>query len=433
MGYNQQNSTAIYDIDRTDTKAFLNARAFRTKDLTVDGRFLSDPKKPVRILLGTSYYYAKYQEGQAAYNYTTGVTGSNGVIDNSRAHVPAVYGSLDIDILPTLTLTGEARYQWDKTTVVNAVGVVTAEKQFKSFLPRVTLRFKPEPNTTIYASFSQGVQPAGANPGYATLNAAQQAYIQSLFPGVATFSLLPKLNDYEVGVKQRLFGGRLVYSLAVYQLDWKNAVTSSAVFNNATCLTAGETLTANCPLSSSGTAISNPNDARIRGVEFAATFNVTPQLTLDLTVDYKDAKWKKFALSGLNALAGLTQPGDVYRGDGNSLARVPNLEATFSAAYRTPLSQLWTGYLRGDVRYTGKAWDSELNVAKTDDFARVDVRVGIERENFTLELFATNLFNNRSYDFVGRTVELNGNFTQPALLALPGAKREVGLRTQFKF
>ncbi len=458
VGYNNQASISVYDIDRTDRAenaapftAYLNAQAFRSEDYTIDGRFLSSPNKPIRVLFGASYFGGIYElaDIQHTYqqNYATaptvlamypnGYETQSGTYQNITTQVPAIYGSIDWDILSNLTVTGEARYQWDKTTTTTTTGLVYSQT-FASFLPRATLKFHPGNNLNVYASYSQGVQPAGLNTAYANLTTAQQAYVQSVVPGIGVFSLLPTLKAYELGIKQRLFGGKVNYSLAIYQNDWDNAVSTAAIFNPSSCYTSTpqQQLTATCPLTTAGTAISFPNNARIRGVEFDGSAVIAKGLSVDLMVDYKDAKWVKYSTTAFNSFlfpAG-AQPGDRYRGDGNHLARVPAWSGTFTTTYQGRVNDEWGYYIRGDVLYTGKAWDSDLNLFQTDDYARFNLHMGLTRnKNLTIELFSNNLFNDKTWDYAGITVELQGSFADRAVLALPAQKREFGLRTQFKF
>jgi hypothetical protein len=154
---------------------------------------------------------------------------------------------------------------------------------------------------------------------------------------------------------------------------------------------------------------------------------------VDVTADYKDAKWKTYQNTGFNAFAGLTSPGDVYRADGNGLARVPKISGTLSSTYRGNLSNGFTWYVRGDALYTGSAWDSDLNLVKTNAYTRVNARFGVQRDNLTLEAYSTNLFDDKNWDYAGITVELSGNFTQRAVLVAPAQRREFGLRVGYKF
>lgn len=441
VGYNQQDSMAFNDVDKTDLASFGSIVAFRTKDLTLDARFTSDPAKRIRLLLGASYFYGKSQFSQGDPNFGP-QTVTQGAITDDRANVPAFYGSIDFDLLKNLTLTAEGRYQEDKITTFNTAGA-KFEQTFKDFLPRVIVSFKPQPNWNIYASYSKGVQPARLQTGFASLanpplsfpNEAL-TYVRGVFPGIGLFSPLPKLTAYEVGMKQSLLDGRLSYGIAAYQNDWKNALVSSAIFNPNACLITTPQVfnTAACPLLAAGIFVSQPNDARIRGVEFQADAQVTREWSIDGTIDFKDARWKRYANTGLNAFTGLNNAlGDVYRGDGNYLGRVPRWSGTLATTYRGQFGGDWGWYARADALYTGKAWDSDVNAFQTDAYVRVNARVGFTHDDLTIELFSTNLFNDDTYDGIANTVELAGNFSQRAAAVIPAQKREFGLRLQYKF
>ncbi len=439
-GYNKQDSIAFNDIDKTNVlRGFAGIVGYRSKDLTLDARFTTDPSKSLRLLVGASYFKGTLQISQADTSaFTAPNTVVQGLITNERASVPAVYASVDFDLLPNLTLTAEGRYQEDKVTNFNASGTRFSQK-FADFLPRGIISFKPTKNMNIYASYSRGVQPArlqGGFIGLAALPFATQAtaYVQSIFPGIGPFTQIPKLDAYELGIKQSLMDNRLTYTIAVYQNDWSNALVTSAIFNPVSCFPVGAAAIANtaaCPLGAGGTSNALPNDARVRGVELAVDAQVSDFFSVAATVDYKNAKWKNYANSGFNGFVGLVTP-DVYRGDGNKLGRVPAWSGTLSPTFKGRISDAWGYYVRGDAIYTGKAFDSDINIFKTDAYIRVNLRVGVERDNFTIEAFAMNLLNDKTFDAVANTVELAGNFTQRAAAVIPAQKREFGLRARIK-
>jgi iron complex outermembrane receptor protein len=432
-GYNQQKSMAIWDIDRTDANGFLSALAFVSNDLTLDARFLTNQSSRIRGLVGVSYYRSTYQNSQMDWNYGPQTATRSSNFLNERVQLPAAYASVDFDILKNLTLTAEGRYQKDKPTSINPADV-HFQRTFSDFLPRVSIKYSPIENMNVYATYAKGVQPAGFNGTYVNLNPAQQAYVNSIVAGVSEFSKVPEVNDYEVGIKQSLLNGSFEYNLAIYQMDWKNAVTTSSIFNPDSCFNPIVQNTPACPLTQGGTTVQVPNDARVRGIELAITERVTEAWSVDFTADYKDAKWVKYANSSFNTFAGLSSAaGDVYRADGNHMGRVPALQGTLSSTYRGKIDADTSWYVRGDLAYTGSAWDSDLNIVKTDAYTRANARLGLEKDNMTLELFSTNLFNDKTWDYAAITVALSGNFTQRAVLVQPAQKREFGLRASYKF
>jgi hypothetical protein len=142
------------------------------------------------------------------------------------------------------------------------------------------------------------------------------------------------------------------------------------------------------------------------------------------------------------------------RFDGNTLPRVPQRSGSISSTYRGQVNSDWGWFVRGDVNYTGKAWDSEANIVQTDDFTRVNLRIGFERENLSVELYARNLFDNDNWDYGFRSVsfrEPGGQlFTtippaalppgsapsvgfQQGMIVQPPDKRAIGLRVKYDF
>jgi hypothetical protein len=47
-------------------------------------------------------------------------------------------------------------------------------------------------------------------------------------------------------------------------------------------------------------------------------------------------------------------------------------------------------------------WESDINIVKTDRFARVNALLGIKKDQYSIELFAKNLFNDQHGDFARR-------------------------------
>lgn len=59
-------------------------------------------------------------------------------------------------------------------------------------------------------------------------------------------------------------------------------------------------------------------------------------------------------------------------------------------------------FARGDVIYTGRQYETEANLAYSRPAAIVNVRFGAEIENYRLELFARNLFDNDTITSLAR-------------------------------
>jgi iron complex outermembrane receptor protein len=434
LGYNQVASRSIWDLDRSATPNFGNSLQIVANDLTADVRVSSDPAKSVRGLLGLSYFHSSYKLTQIDYNAYAGLAPNLNVSNSSNdtAQVPAIYGSLDYDILPNLTATVEARYQRDKASTIARTTGIEYSQSFNNVLPRVSIQYKPIVDTDIYASWSKGVQPTSFNSGIVNATQAQKDYIASVSSGSAIFTPQPSIRNMELGIKQSLLDGKLQYSLAAYQIDWENQVTLSAVFNSAACIAAGTFNTPACPLSASGSFVLLPNTARIRGLEFSTLANVNANWNLGLNLDYKDAKWISYYDSGQGGFTG-----GATRFDGNTLTRVPKISGALNATFTAPLVGAWAWYTRGDVTYQGKTFADNENIAEIEGYARANLRVGARTKDTTIELFVKNLFDDKHWDSGYKLTDLAASpltsFSKQGIAVYAPDRREIGVRLRQTF
>ncbi len=433
-GYNEALSNTFWDLDRAVAPYFFESQPVENHDYTIDAKIQSDQSARLRGLVGASYFMSRNQSSQIDFGVFTNnlpALSANYIDDESR--VAAGYASVDFDIFPFLTATAEARYQTDDLISRTRSGLRYTNSS-DSTLPRFILKYHPNETSNFYVSYSEGVQPTQLNSAFASATPAQQAYIQSVAGGVALFSPPPKLESYEIGAKQSLFDGRFQYSIAAYDEKWTGQLTAAAVFNPGGCSAIPPTLTgASCPLSVAGSILYLPNNAEIKGLEFAGDVKITPKWGAGVTVDYKDTKWTQFYNSTLAGFAG----GTSYF-TGNELSRVPAVTGTFNTTYNDHLIGPWDWHARADVIYTGSMWESDINIAKTNAFTRVNARIGIDKGDLTLEVFATNLTNNKDWNLASRVTDLSSpgalaTFARQGVLVIAPDKPEFGLRAGYKF
>jgi iron complex outermembrane receptor protein len=439
IGYNEANSVSIYDLDRTKTQNFFVLQTNLTKDMTVDARLSTNSRAALRGVLGASYFKSTFQLSQANLNSAYGATAA--VVDsgnylNLDSSVPAIYGSVEYDITKQITASFETRRQRDKIDVTT-FGGAKYSNSVNNWLPRMTVRFKPTADISAYINLARGVQPLTVNTGYVNASAAGKAYMQSIYTDLADFTPQPKLKSLELGLKQRV-SDTLQYSLAVYDQKWNNRLSSSAVFNPASCGTT--TGTAACPFTATGAGITFGNDAHIRGLELQVDAQLAKNWTAGAYLDLKHATWDKFnsagsSVYGSNKALGLT--GAAVSFDGNTLGRVPKVTLSANSTYRFGLSNGWTSFVRGDLTYVGKQWETDFNFAQSDAYSRLDARVGFEKGNTSLEFFVRNLANDRSWATVARTVNLGltplTSFSLQGLFATAQEERAFGVRMRYTF
>ena len=186
----------------------------------------------------------------------------------------AVFAQADWEIVPSLTLTGGARYtEEDKSFFYDGFTVGTGAfpnpaRNYSNKIDankatwRVALKYEATRDLDFYASVSTGFKGGG-------------------FPGTIAFSvgqLTPfapeTITSYEAGVKTALFDRTLRLNAAVYYYDWKDFQATTQVN------------VAGIPLVILGTA----GDAEITGAEADITWYPVPSLMLKTGINYMDAE-----------------------------------------------------------------------------------------------------------------------------------------------
>lgn len=449
-GYDDTRTMAIFDADRSNEENVYGAMPALSLTKSYELRLSSNPEKRFRWMFGGNYYEGKFESsfgggGSVLYQVRTsplqpiataplrvattpGTISTNGEV----AKVSAFFGSVEFDITDKLTIEAEARRQTDEGVLTSAPAI---KAKFSDTLPRLILSYKPDPNWTLYVSGSKGVLPGTFNAQYATASGFHRGLIEAAFPGVADVADSDELTSYEIGSKQSLFEGRLQYTLAIYKMDWKNLKATSAF---VVPTTAGSLAT------TTFTGIIVPGDAELKGVELETTAVITDNWDVNLKGNWQHGEYTNF----INPfLAQLTS--NVTRFDGNELPRVPDVTVSLASTYRHKINDDWRWYLRGDAIYTGRGWDSEANIVQNDPFTRVNARIGFEKENLSIELYATNLFDNRDWAYIFRNVYQGSagaiftalppgfgfpafGFPQGIVVGVPD-KRDFGLRMSYKF
>jgi iron complex outermembrane receptor protein len=445
-GYNSSQSLAIWDLDRSPNPIFLNAQPIVSSDETFDVRVLSDQSASLRGIIGASYFHSDYQTDQlddnfygfatfapafAFFNSGTSIQATN--YQNEYDDNYAAYASLDYDIFDWLTVTAEARYQHDVIRDRTYGDTASYSKSYNNILPRAIIKYHPEKDWDIYASWSEGVQPASLESSYIQATPAQRTYLSGVAPGIGIYSQLPKLYSWEVGAKQSLFDGRVQYGIAAYDEKWYHQLTYAAIFNPPGC---GLTqLTALCPLGVNGSGLQLSNNADIKGVEFSGSAQITPEWGIDGSVDYKHATWLDYYNSTLSAFTG-----GVTHFNGNTLSRVPAWEGAVSTTYKDHLIGDWDWYVHGQMTYTGSMYSTDVDVGKTAAFERVNAAIGFTEGNLTLEVWAKNLLDDKNWDFASRVPELqtisgllSGYCCAMGTLVQAPDRRDFGLKVHYKF
>ena len=274
-------------------------------------------------------------------------------------------------------------------------GVNPRDAQGQGVTYRFNLTWKPTDDLLFYGTFSRGFRPGGINRR-GDLGSATYA---------ADF-----LTNYEAGAKTTF--GRLRLNGAVFQQEWDSFQYSFLGEN-------------------SFTIIQNGPDARIRGIEADANLGLGP-LVLTGAAAYTDAKTRNALCTTLVCPAGAGAD-DILAPKGTRLPITPRFKITGTARYTVPIGSA-RAYVQGLVTHQSSA-SSDLRVAKAEALGRLkaftygNLSVGAELRNYTFELFAQNLWDERAQ--LSRFQACGACDTRPYIVTIP--PRTIGLRAGAKF
>jgi iron complex outermembrane recepter protein len=342
---------------------------------------------------------------------------------NRRERVRGLFGLVSAEVVEGVRITAEGRETWERirqqaATFPARTPVGTQfEREFQYFTPRLTVDWKPNDDTLVYASAARGVKSGGFNPA-ATLP-AERVYA-------------PEKNwTYEIGAKTDLLS-TLTVNAAAFYVDW----TSLQVNRSQTGGTIGTPL-----------IIGNVGGAEVTGFEAQAVWRPIEALTLNLGGSYSRSRFKDGIVDPTVPRALCQNPVTLppgspacpYNGDigGNRIPRTPNLQVNAGAAWRSDIGELFGEALaltaRADASYQDKMFVDNTNTAFVPSRFLVDASVGLDGGWWTLRAFVRNAFDRKyaSYAFV--TFAGSGAGSGVTYSPLLGDRRSFGATLGLRF
>ena len=303
----------------------------------------------------------------------------------------AVFGQVSYRPIEALTLTTGLRYEMTNSTLESfertlsipnlpdstILSLRDIEQDGEVLLPRFVVDYRFTPNLMAYGSITRGYRPPGVNFG-----AGSEA--------AATYEAETSWN-YEVGLKSSWLGDRLAVNLAVFH----NPVSNFQVISFDELL---------------GSFTDNA-DVTITGFEIEA--RATPIIGLDFIagLGVADAEFTDFnnPFTGIDA-------------SGNQLTFAPSFSYNLAVQYRIPNGVFGRIGLQG----LGKTFFDDANTLEQDPYAIVDARLGYEREDFGIYLFANNIFDT---EYINQAFSL----TPIGAIASFGAPATYGIQFRSRF
>jgi len=445
-GYNEESFGRYSDFDLTPDNSFQSFSASEIQDFTIEGR-LSGSLLDDRLdwTVGSSYVDIDIESlGGTANTFRFPIFfGDIFRSDPFRtgAKTWGIFGSLDYDLTDKFSVTLEGRYQEDEISdgdVNEGLATPISPAKITNFLPRITLRYEPTDNATLYANYSEGNLPGGFNPQVGELDAAQLSELRALAPGADVTFGEETLKNYEIGWKQSLADGQVGFNFAGFYMQ-----RGDEIFRTIELVTDTSPGAPN----PQRTVAFNENGATtdIWGLELDATANVNDNLSLQGSFAYIDAKIDSFPQG-----SGSGDFGDIFGDDANVEGQVaprfPPISGSIGATWEQPfdgVSGFDTWYTRGDIFYTGNYWASNANVAEQDVTVDSNFRTGIRGENIGLEFFVTNLFDESApaaaFNFADVSFDVRTrpggffDFSREGIQVALRDRRQFGVRANYTF
>ncbi|MBB5684999.1 TonB-dependent receptor [Sphingobium boeckii] len=453
-GANDERRAELADLDNTNDmtqpNVFGGATATRSyfdfpamvetvdHDFSQEFRATFENGGRLHATVGASYLNAFIQGsfGGTFGNLSTAVIN---VLGASRAKTTAGFFGVGFDFTPRLTFNVDGRYQSDHlytyagsggANLTSSVfvpagfypeGATLFQKTYNNFLPRVIGQFKITPDNMVYASYSKGVNPGQFN-NFFTQPAEIQALALQL--GLKLEVQPEKLDNFEIGFKGKLFDNHFRYSVAAYYAVWSNQIN---IQNRV--LLVGES---NTPYAL--TTATNSGRVNLKGLEIETTTYLTPELTLDLNGAINDSSIVRAVNAQVTAQANVDFAGKMNP-QTSKYSGYAALEYAKEISSRSGL----TAYTRADFSYKSGQYADISNTVRSADFTNANFRVGMRNEHASIELFVTNVLNDKAYYTIGsgsqfdNTFSISGAHSYSALIASLRELRTFGMRTSYKF
>lgn len=318
----------------------------------------------------------------------------------------ALFSSVEIDFLERFTARADLRYtdESQRVTQFEYASDISETEPLASARTRdswqyvsggLTLRYRVSEDWMTYAYIAKAQKPGGFSEFSGTL--------LPLEPGGATeeVNLLVGYDTEEnvtteFGIKGSTADGRLRLDLAMYHTNWRSIVLPQ-VFDN-------DPVTGR-PLSQPTAFSTNGGDARVWGWEMDVDAALTEELMLKFGVSYTDATFTNARLETLayypsfQVQTGVdSDDNPVFTGDvtGNQVQRQPKWQSNVSLLYRRPVTGDWEAFSRADYLYRGQWFADASNQAIIPSQSLVNLTLGLESPRYTVQLWARNLFNDRT-------------------------------------
>lgn len=254
---------------------------------------------------------------------------------------------------------------------LNAPGGPGTRFNFKldTFLPRLAFEFDVSDDSLLYGTLARGIRNGGLNSPFSALGfgpVGSQAFEDAL-----TYSP-DDIVTVELGLKSTLLDGDLVLNVAGFYSDFDNPQIG---------------------ISNPGALTANGPQLRIYGVEVESVYKASPNLSLFFSGNLTEAEYTK----GMSVFAVAGAPADFQDlAKGNRPPNVPKVSFSTGADMRYPVGgngMEITGQIAFQHIGERETFPQNFATGKLGSMEMLNLRVGLEKEQWSLTAYVTNLLN----------------------------------------
>ncbi|WP_296719933.1 TonB-dependent receptor [Erythrobacter sp.] len=342
----------------------------------------------------------------------------------------AVYGAVNWHITPEFNLGIEGRYAEERIeqTVFSfndtqmRPAPVNPTATFKAFTPRVTLDWQFTPDNMLYAIYAEGQKPGGFNgPLAITANAVDPNL------GIETFDE-EENKSFELGLKNAFFDGAVIFNLAGFYTD-----------------ISGYQLTQNVSVPPNQiSVVTNAGEAEIWGLEAELRGQLSPGLTLTANYALADTSFTSGVDENQGVLNDVADDGLVNCSTGDQFPDIASCQSAFGSIVgqsipRAPRHRIfadldyrsnteigggtWDFFAGANITYTSSSYAQVHNLAETGSATEVDARMGIENDNYRIQLYVDNLFDEDAIQQIIRYADANNDLRRSFIGGLRPGRR----------
>lgn len=357
-------------------------------DYSLEARLQSPADRPTRWLFGAFYYDQEQEISDITF------TGIDPVERRETVENFALFASVEHDFTDALSASLELRY-FDETKGRNELDIMeTFENSFDEIAPRVTFNYTLSDESMLYGVFAKGYKPGGVIGSDGA----------NLVPQSTTYEQ-EESDNFELGLKNTVFDGRMVANVAVFFIDAKDIQLTTPLADGGS--------------GSLTSVVTNQGAGETFGIELDARFAVTDSTTIGATYALADSEftegcddfqWTMTSGGGIlddaTACSGSDPQGT---GNGSIVGNQYPLSSKnqFSAFvdYSRDIGGDREFFANLSYSFEDKKAVQVHNLAWVPEASIVDLQVGIAGENWTAKVYGRNLTDEDAPSMVTRWLQ----------------------------